>query len=220
MLTQLAHAARIVNANIALVVLVGLLTSVNASQVGVYGFLASIAALFFLRLAAYGNVTDLASGHSSSGATAHIKRNWLNYLVVTILLGLPFLLFKQLSGKFHFSYNVVLAGNTVLPALIEIVTVYVLPVVFLKRMGALSILAGLSFLFGHLRESALPLLLLCGMLVAKGGITYAAMQEPIGTGFMMVGVAYNVVIAYLSFIVFAVAVSILAGKRPQATEAL
>jgi len=219
MLNQLSHAARIVNANIALVVLIGLLTSVNSSQVGVYGLLASIAALFILRLVAYGNVAELASGQPSSGAIVHIKRNWLNYLIVVVLLGLPVLLFKQLSGKFHFSYNVLLAGNAVLPVLIEIVTLYVLPVVFLKRMGPFSILAGISFLFSHYRQSALPLLLLFGMLVAKATITYAAVQEPIGTGFMAVAVAYNVVIAYLGFIVFAAAASILAGRQPQATGA-
>ena len=136
-----------------------------------------------------------------------------------VLLGLPVLLFKQLSGKFHFSYNVLLAGNAVLPVLIEIVTLYVLPVVFLRRMGPFSILAGISFLFSHFRQSALPLLLLFGMLVAKATITYAAVQEPIGTGYMAVAVEYNVVIAYLGFIVFAAAASILAGRQPQATGA-
>lgn len=216
MFRQFSQASRLVNANIWLVVLAGVLVTTRSPLLGWPAVLISIVAFFLLQLIVYGRIADTVSDRSPSGALDQIRSHWVNFLIVAIIVALPIFFAKILVSKLTTSASLAVYLPFAINAAVAVLTLYVLPIVFARKLGILSIAAGILFLLSHPRETIAPALLLLFSLATHIGLTIIIVQEGLGLiGATTAAATYNLVGTYIEFIVFAMATSIVLGTTPQ-----
>lgn len=137
------------------------------------------------------------------------KADWLNYFIVALITRSPAVLLLFFGSIFK-EYAVI-AGN-VLSSSIEILTVYVIPLVFILKNRLPSISLGIKCFLGNLSFS-IPLVVLT-MVPALFGLTIqsaktSSEQTLITTG---LGYCFWLVAIFVDFLVFASATLILKEK--------
>jgi len=143
----LPKSAQILNSNIVLVLLVGICNIQILSGVMTYISLLGVILSFLLGIIVYGRVVAQIQGLSVIPALEILKTNWLNYIIVVILLGLPIFLYASLSKLFPMSIELSIYGKEGVKMLVNILALYVLPIVFIKRQHLLAIMGGVVFFF-------------------------------------------------------------------------
>ena len=146
-----AESVQILNPHLGLVLLVGicniqLLSGVIASTLSLLGIIVS----FVMGIVIYGRIISQIQGCAALPAFEIFKENWFNYIIVTMLLGLPLFLYFQLSKLLPLPIGLSIFG---IRALINTLAIYVLPLVFMKRLHLLAILAGIVFLIQNFKKS-------------------------------------------------------------------
>jgi hypothetical protein len=141
------NSVRIVNADIALVLLVGI------CGIRIFGGVMTVVSLVGLLMAllvgivVYGRIVARAQGKGNPPNKEVLKDYWFNYIVVVVVLSVPVLLFNYLAKLASFSPESFVLAKEGVTALVQLATVYVLPIVFLKNENIIAILAGISYLF-------------------------------------------------------------------------
>jgi hypothetical protein len=216
MLRQFSQASRLVNANIWLVVLAGVLVTTRSPLLGWPAVLISIVAVFLLQLIIYAKIADTVSDRSPSRAIDQIRSHWANFLIVAIVLALPIFFAKIVVSKLTTSASLSVYLPFAINAAVAVFTLYVLPIVFARNLGILSIAAGILFLLSHPRETIAPALLLLISLAIHLALTIIIVQQGLGIISATTAAAiYNLVGTYIEFIVFAMATTIVLGMASQ-----
>lgn len=223
MSAQLILAIRVISQSHAFVLLASLLWSFALVGIGSYEALVSAIAAIVLSIATYGRLSTSVAEQAQPSVVEHIKSNGVNYIVVAALLLLPGFLFKYFLMVSGFNPLSSFVAHGIFAGAFSMLTLYAVPIVFVKRLGLVSIVAGMSFLFSHLRASVLPLVVLSLLTASKVAISYWALLETVAavpgedeTGFFRGGAfAYNFVSVFMEFLVFTIAVATLRGKQYQ-----
>jgi len=109
---------------------------------------------FLLNIIIFARGVELIRGALiNSSNIAIIKKYFLNYLIVSLILGLPIFLVQYISGNNPFWLT------TFLGVLISALTIYVYPFLFIQKGHLENILSGINFL-KHNLENSLYLLVL------------------------------------------------------------
>jgi hypothetical protein len=118
-------------------------------------FVMSLMVLFVLLPLIYGQYIELINHNRLDSYFQVFRTHWLNYFVVSLILGLPILILSLLGHKFGLPFW----GLTkALSIFIDILSIYIFPLVFLTRKHLASIPLGIKCLFGNLNFS-LPLVI-------------------------------------------------------------
>lgn len=122
-------------------------------------FMMSIILIFFPYPYVYGKIVEIISNCRETSFFSLIKTHWINYLIASLVLSAPALLFGIAGNGGSGSASLIEeAGSFV----IDIVTLYVFPLVFLQKSSFPSIILGIKCLLGNFTYS-LPLVIIKGV---------------------------------------------------------
>ena len=172
-----------------LITLVGLIISVVASIV------------------VHGKITAMITGMDGSNSRI-LKENWLNYLIVTFVIAIPMMVFGLIEKLTNPSLTSVSLIKEVFEAIVLVVTIYALPIVFLKKQNVKAIILGIKFLLRNLKTS-IPIATVTGIIF----LIHTALLPQIidifqikkGLWFLLPTMFVNILVAYFSFFIFAMA---------------
>lgn len=172
--------------------------------------LAILLALFVYPLA-YGQYVEIIL-HNRQASYLHIFRtHWSNYLVVSILVTSPLVVLFLLTG--HLREDAAWE-RYILTGLVEALTVYVLPLVFILRQRLQSVSSGFKCLYENLNFS-LPLIVLVilpSVLSMLSTLVGFPLENRDGTFYKILGYLHWLFSISVDFFVFVAATLILKEK--------
>ncbi|MCZ6731891.1 MAG: hypothetical protein O7B27_04965 [Gammaproteobacteria bacterium] len=218
----ITNSSRIVNANIGLVLLVGVCNIRILSGVMTYVSAVGLAVSIVLGIVVYGRIIARIEGESCLRSIDIVKENWLNYILVVVLLAAPVLLFSQVVKLFLISSQYFFLAKEGLAALINMATIYVLPIVFIKKQNVVAIFAGIAYFIQNLKRS-LPIVGLVAFMYIiniAAAFGFISLMQPAGDilSIVPVMVVFNTFVTYLSFMIFAAASLVLTEKPVVSVE--
>ena len=119
-------------------------------------FIMSLMILFVILPVIYGQYIELITHNRLNSYFQVFRTHWLNYFVVSLILGMPILIFSLLGQIFGLPFWGLIK---ILSIFIDIIGIYIFPLVFLTRKHLACISLGIKCLFGNLNFS-LPLVIL------------------------------------------------------------
>ena len=188
------------------VLLLGLARSQYAYDtdlLGVVGF----TFIFIAEMILFGLIVSSAMKIEVPDISSIIKNYLAKYLLVSVILVIPtmFLLLLFLSNLVDYDiYNIV---KNIISLILAGITMYVIPIVFIKRQHVIAILAGVVFFFRNIKES---------LSIVAFVVFFIALNNVIGRGIEVEGIQHDlvsilamVINVYLRMILFAAATVIL-----------
>lgn len=207
---MLSESVSILNNKLMLVVLIGLLDlGIFIGDFYVYSTIGVFAA-FFLSMVLFGDIVASVNKVETSSALEVIKKNIVNYIIVTIVLGLPVVLVGVVAQEES-------AAKELSKLIVGLLTIYVLPIVFMKHMGIPSIVVGVTYLF-NVAKISVPIIL---TIIASCLVNYSifavwtpqSSPEQTVVGMLPYIICVSVISAYLSFLAFTMATKVLANNN-------
>ena len=218
----IVKSSKIVNADIALVLLSGICSIRIFSGVMTFVSFAGLVISFLVGIIVYGRIVARVRGVEHPPGKVIIRENLFNYLLVVILLALPVLLFSQLAKMAAVSPKSYILAKDGVNALIHIATIYALPIVFIKRQNIIAIFAGISYFFQNLKSSLGIIALVVVMFALNAAIMFWSIivfsPQASMLGFVPLMLLVNVIFAYLDFMIFAAATTVLIAPRNEVVE--
>ncbi|MFV2058659.1 MAG: hypothetical protein ACC707_19525 [Thiohalomonadales bacterium] len=213
---------RVVNGELALVILAGLCGIRIVTGFMTYVSLATLIVMFFISIVVYGRIVAKIRGDAAPLATELIRDNWFNYLLVAFVLALPVMLFKQIANLGLISPVSFILAKESLDAVVHMAAIYVLPIVFIKKQHVVAIFSGIAYLSGTLKRSFPILLLVAVLFIFKATVVLSSIHILPPEAGMLSLIPYmlvvNVIFTYLAFIVFAVASAFLVKRSVEFSE--
>lgn len=181
----------------------------------IFSILLTFFILIIIAPGIFGYLTEtLRYGKNKTPFSQNVKKYIIKMLCVSIIIGIPVFIYSMVPNVM---LNPLLNATIkeILIALIGALTLYVIPIVFLKEIIYEAIPLGINFLFKHLQYS-LPLLLLSFLL----GITkmlYIFIFTHISNlnllAIISIGYIFGLIGAYIGIIQFIVATMVLLDKN-------
>ena len=112
--------------------------------------------LFVIMPVVYGQYIELTIHNRLSSYFLLFRTHWLNYFVVSLILGAPVLIISSLGHMLGLPFWELIK---ILSVFIDILSIYIFPLVFLTQKKFSCISLGIKCLFGNLNFS-LPLVIL------------------------------------------------------------
>ena len=150
------EAIDIIKPNIALIVILALMPSLMF--LSGLALLLSFIMILFLSPTIHGYFTETILGEKHTSFKEIFKRHALNYYAVILTLYIPLFVIHRILN-YVVGEVAASAIHTFISVVIMIFSIYIYPLVFLKRMRMLAIIKGVACLAGSFRQS-LPLVLL------------------------------------------------------------
>lgn len=172
-------------------------------------FFLPVFVLFIIYPLVYGQYIEIISHNRQAAYSDIFRAHWLNYFIVSIVIGIPALLLTFLAG--YMESNALMLKNLTTISL-DIATIYVIPLVFLLQKRLKCIPLGIKCLLGNFQFS-MPLILLSlipSMVALVIRPLSADAEYTIGT--MVFGYLFWVVSIYVDCLVFIAAALILSEK--------
>jgi hypothetical protein len=215
--TYLLRAALIIKANanpLILPAVLGVLLYMPAAPDGSPPafFVLSLMILFIIMPVIYGQYIELITHHKLNSYFQVFRTHWVNYFVVSLILGTPILILSILGHAFGLPFWGLVK---VLSIIIDILSIYIFPLVFLTQKHFKSIPLGIKCLFGNLNFS-LPLVILAAIpSVFNLFSTQASDTAVLSLQMLALDYVLWVVSLLIDFIIFVAAALILKEKLLQ-----
>ena len=215
--TYLLRAALIIKANanpLILPAVLGVLLYMPAAPNGSPPafFVLSLMILFIIMPVIYGQYIELITHHKLNSYFQVFRTHWVNYFVVSLILGTPILILSILGHVFGLPFWGLVK---VLSIIIDILSIYIFPLVFLTQKHFKSIPLGIKCLFGNLNFS-LPLVILAAIpSVFNLFSTQASDTAVLSLPMLALDYVLWVVSLLIDFIIFVAAALILKEKLLQ-----
>ncbi len=158
----------------------------------------------------YGRIVASVLPGQSSDRWAILQKYGLCYLVAMLAIGTPELLFKVLARQSNMAGSTFWAISGSIHAAMSLLTIYSLPIVFLKRAHVPAVLAGVGFLMAHIWQSRWILGVVVLALVIHGGGVIAIWKWPSAQTYILV-TSIGVLTAILHSVSFLSATRVLLG---------
>ena len=172
----------------------------------------SLMILFVLLPVIYGQYIELITRNRLSSYFQVFRTHWLNYFVVSLVLGMPILILSLLGQVFGLPFWDLIK---ILSILIDILSIYIFPLVFLIRKHLASIPLGIKCLIGNLNFS-LPLVILAvvpsliDLFSSEVSVTNALSVQ-----MFVLNYIFWIISLFIDFVVFVAAALILKEKLLQ-----
>lgn len=158
--SYLIDSAQFLRANLnplLLLALLGLILSFPSSskELGFSLFLPIFIVMIFYPLV-YGRYSEIIQGNPNISYHQIFNKHWFNFFIVNLIVGGPVLIISFIGSVIGES---TMALKTLLWVLTDIMTIYIIPLVFLLNRKISSVSLGIKCLLGNLRYS-IPLMVL------------------------------------------------------------
>lgn len=160
--TQVIQAVHIIRSNFNLMLIpaavigISYLSFLVPEQIGGLLAFGSVLATLVVYPLMYGRFSEIITGQGPVPWGGLLRRHWLNFISVSIVLHAPLFLWLLLIYSFQLSVG---AGTDLVYALVNILGIYVIPLVFLSGERFSCIPLGIKCLIGNFQFS-LPLVFL------------------------------------------------------------
>ncbi len=172
----------------------------------------SLMILFVLLPVIYGQYIELITSSRLNSYFQVFRTHWLNYFVVSLVLGMPILILSLLGQVFGLPFWGLIK---ILSIFIDILSIYIFPLVFLIRKHMACIPLGIKCLVGNLNFS-LPLVILA---VVPSLINLFSPEVSVTTvlsvPMFVLNYIFWIVSLFIDFVVFVAAALILKEKLLQ-----
>lgn len=165
-----------------------------------------------LSVIVHGWITGTLVPARAGTALEILKENWARYLVVAMVVGVVRAVIAYLFALWTLSVPAAIIKLILVRATLDVLTVYIIAMVFVYRIHLPAIPAGVTFLFGNCRRSWG----LVGGILLVNVILYASVYLPHLTtwdGSFILSVLLVAAAVYIQFLVFAGAVLKLVEPR-------
>jgi hypothetical protein len=162
----------------------------------------------------YGRIIAHLLPERTSSNLAILRENWLNYLIAMVIIAVPGVASRLVAANLTSSSVVYVVLAIGASAAVGILTIYVLPIVFLKRVSVAAIPTGVVFLKRNLSSSAwiAGFIAAAHVLDAIGMILFRV--DPAPWSWTLV-ISAGVLADFLFFVCFAAASRMLLGGTQQ-----
>jgi len=160
--TQVIQAVHIIRSNFNLMLIpagvigISYLSFLVPEQIGGLLAFGSVLATLVVYPLMYGRFSEIITGQGPVSWGGILRRHWLNFISVSIVLHAPLFIWLVLTYSFELAVG---AGTDLVYALVNILGIYVIPLVFLTGERFSCIPLGIKCLIGNFRFS-LPLVFL------------------------------------------------------------
>jgi len=175
---------------------------------------------YILEIILLGKLTYSITSSTLPSNTSILKEKWANYLIVTILVILPSFLIAHLASLLSFSPYSIPFIEIGISFLMAALTIYVLPIAFLKNENIKAILVGVYYLFTNFTFSKPILFMLLAALFIKLIPVLIIMSFPfMGIyGIIPTMIASNIVATYIFILIFSAATITLVQNNNEIQE--
>jgi hypothetical protein len=122
-------------------------------------FAISLMILFVIMPVIYGQYIELITRNRLNSYLRVFRTHWINYFLVSLILGIPILILSFLGHVFGLPFWGLIK---ILSVIIDILSIYIFPLVFLTQKSLKCVPLGIKCLFGNLNFS-LPLVMLSAL---------------------------------------------------------
>lgn len=210
---SIREAVRLVNSNIKFVVIVGILSSrslfLNMPDLFWVSFILSLC----VEVVIFSKFVSVINGSQFEGYANAFKRNFINYFLVYIILGASIVTLTLLANQLEMEATTFNVVNSGIKTIIIMLTVFVIPIVFIKQEHILSILSGISYLFSNFRSSQIILsFALLIFFIETSAIIFISLSLVKVSLLIPYAVIINIFDTYIQFIIFVMAAMALLNK--------
>jgi hypothetical protein len=172
----------------------------------------SVLATLILYPLMYGRFTEIINGEVAVPWGQVLRRHWWNFITVSIALHIPLFIWLLIS----YSSGVAAGALTyLLYGLINVLSIYVIPLVFLTRERLPCVPLGIKCLVGNFQFS-LPLVFLSILSIALSlSIGYSGADSPLPPSSAVGGLVVTFLTVAVDFVVFVAACLVLKEKLLQ-----
>ena len=172
----------------------------------------SLMTLFILLPVIYGQYIELITQNKLNSYFQVFRTHWLNYFVVSLVLGIPILILSLVGQIFGLPFWDL---TKIISIFIDILSIYIFPLVFLTHKHLKCIPLGIKCLVGNLNFS-LPLVILA-VIPSLINLFSPEVSDTIALSLPMFALNYIfwVVSLFIDFVVFIAAALILKEKLLQ-----
>jgi hypothetical protein len=188
----------IINKNIFLVAILSALLIFDISKPSLGLMMLQLFAYALIQPLIYGRFYENASGETTSSWPQLFKKHWLNYTLVMFVFAIPFMAINQfdLDNKF--------AATSTLSVVIQIITIYVMPLVFITRKRIFSITSGIKCLIENVQYS-IPFIVIALFMAITTYLTQSYILNPLQNqtaAFYPASFLWGMIVNYISIAVF------------------
>jgi hypothetical protein len=162
-----------------------------------------ILAILLIKPTIYGRFYEKACGDAASGWWELFKQHWWNYTLVSFIIALPYALL------FIFGINNVAAANALLYVIIEVFTIYVMPLVFITRQRIPAIASGITCLLDNVQYSIPFILIVIVMAGANSFIGNYILDTLQGSALYITNFMWSLIMYYVDIAVFTTVIMLL-----------
>ena len=215
--TYLIRAALLIKANpnpLILPAVLGLMLYMppapDGSPSGFYAM--SMMFLFVIMPLIYGQYVELITHNKLNSYIVLFRTHWLNYFIVSLLMGVPILILSGLGYVMGLSFWGLIKALSIF---IDVLSIYIFPLVFLTQQKSKCIPLGIKCLFGNMNFS-LPLIILTAI-PSVLNLFIAEISDTVTMSLPMIVLDYLmwIVSLFIEFVIFIAAALILKEKLLQ-----
>ncbi len=137
---------KIVRSNLMFILILAFTGTLILSNSGIMQLATAVRFMLWLILmpAIYGRFAEIIKGEQHGSCLDVFTRHWLDFYAVRILLGIPSFIFSFFF-KSMLTWKTVTVGKATIAAVVGVLTLYVLPLVFIKRQRLVAIRSGITY---------------------------------------------------------------------------
>ncbi len=158
-------------------------------------------AIFVTTIYLYGRVFCDLDKNRTEKAMQVLHENWVNYLVVTVILGAPQVAFRVAAAWRFDSWFLYVLFSTILGSVLGALTIYVLPIVFLKKRSLGAVFSGVVYLSRNLAVSRwiIGIVVVANVLGTVGAVLFRIETTPWSFVLALFAGVFGFFSAYVAF---------------------
>lgn len=207
----ISSSIKVVNQHLLLIIVAGVCSTIIAGGNWATFSLIAFVFGFILEIFLCGRIIEtILKSEDRESIKGILSKNGFNYISVLVVLAIPVLILRTISQAYiggYTSYFIV----ELMKMAIAVVTIYTVPIVFLKRTNLLSIPTGVSYLLSHLQISRVLILFVIAAFLLGSIRILIVMNLEISISIPII-ILIGIGVTYLLYIVFAGAAHILTNN--------
>tara|TARA_R110002096_G_scaffold323848_6_gene517991 strand:- start:313 stop:954 length:642 start_codon:yes stop_codon:yes gene_type:complete len=207
----ISSSIKVVNQHLLLIIVAGVCSTIIVGENWATFSLIAFVLGFILEIFLCGRIIEtILKSENRESIKDILRKNGFNYITVLIVLAIPVLIVRMISQAYiggYTSYFIV----ELMKMAVAVVTIYTVPIVFLKRTNLLSIPTGVAYLLSHLQISRVLILFVIAAFLLGSIRILIVMNLEISISIPII-LLIGIGVTYLLYIVFAGAAHILTNN--------
>ena len=182
---------------------------ISSKAPGAFFYFLSLIVMVVIYPLIYGRYTEIITNETHVSWIHIFNKHWFNYFVVNLILGIPIFIFAIISVSSETQIGVT---ENLVSASVDVLAIYIIPLVFLTNKKFPSIPLGMKCLLGNFRFSFPLVLVTLFAVMCRLFVEFPSEGSGPSLGLVLFGFIFWVLIVLVDFTVFVTATLILKEK--------